>query len=66
MGIFIWATEVLLVALVIFFSAMTLIESARWAYRWCFNRLDLYFRDRYMKIMKENLARLDRILEDPL
>lgn len=32
-----------------------------WCFAWCFCKLDDYFRERYMRIIMENMDRLDRI-----
>lgn len=38
-----------------------LAEGLFWCFCWCFCRVDDYFRERYMRIIMENIDRLDRI-----
>ena len=51
----------LLWALLAVASVPFLVEGAFWFFCWCFCKVDDYFRERYMRMILENLDRLDRI-----
>jgi hypothetical protein len=54
------AVVVLLVPLALF-VALKLADFTFWCFCWCFCRVDEYFQERYMRIIRENLKRLEGI-----
>lgn len=40
------------------------VEGLFWCFCWCFCKVDDYFRERHMRMILENLNRLDRIASD--
>lgn len=39
------------------------VEGLFWCFCWCFCKVDDYFRERYMRIIMENMERLEEIAE---
>jgi hypothetical protein len=44
-----------------FVSAPFVVEGLFWCFCWCFCKVDEYFRERYMRIILENMERLEEI-----